>query len=124
MDRVELKSCKLTGSDLTESSLQHTLFEDCIAPYLLLSQTKCRKVSFEKTTLTEADFYRAQLTDVEFSRCDIDKAQFSGTKLAGIDLSSCQFYQLGLTPRELQGCIIAPAQAIALISLLGVVLKK
>ncbi|WP_094602980.1 hypothetical protein SPSIL_040840 [Sporomusa silvacetica DSM 10669] len=124
MDRVRLTNCKLVGIDMTEASLRNIVFEDCNAAYSVLRFTNCKKVNFHNSSFAEADLYSATLTDVNFAHCNLDKVQFSGTKLAGIDLSTCQFYQLGLTPDNLRGCIIAPEQAIALANIFGVVIKK
>lgn len=123
MDRVRFNNCKLMGIDMTESCLKNTVFDDCNAAYSVLRYIDCKEVNFYNSSFAEADFYSSTLTDVSFAHCNIDKVQFSGTKLAGIDLSTCQFYQLGLTPDNLCGCIIAPEQAIALANIFGVVIK-
>lgn len=124
MERVRFTNCKLVGIDMTEAYLRNVVFEDCNAAYSLLRYADCKKVHFYNSSFAEADLYSATLTDVNFDHCNIDKVQFSGTKLAGIDLSTCQFYQLGLTPDNLRGCIIAPEQAIALANIFGVIIKK
>ena len=124
MDRVQLINCKLVGINMTEASLRNVVFDHCNAAYAVLRFLKCKKSKFHNTSFAEADLYSATLTDVNFACCNLDKIQFSGTKLAGIDLSSCQFYQLALTPEDLRGCIIAPAQAIALANIFGVVIKE
>lgn len=124
MDRVRLTNCKLVGIDMTETYLRNTVFDDCNAAYSVLRYTDCKKVNFHNSSFTEADFYSVTLNDVSFAHCNLDKVQFSGTKLAGIDLSTCQFYQLGLTPDNLRGCIIAPEQAIVLANIFGVIIKE
>ena len=72
----------------------------------------------------EADIYSATLTDVSFAGCNIDRVQLTGTKLAGIDLSTCQFNQMALTLNDLRGCIVAPAQVVTLATIFGVVIKE
>ena len=124
MDRVQLINCKLLGINMTEASLRNVVFDHCNAAYAVMRFFKCKKGAFYNTSFAEADFYSAMLIDVSFVCCNIDKAQFSGTKLAKIDLSTCQFYQLALTPDDLRGCIIAPEQAIALANIFGVVIKE
>jgi Uncharacterized low-complexity proteins len=124
MDRVQLTNCKLVGINMTEASLRNVVFDKCNAAYAVLRYFNCKKAKFQNTSFAEADLYSATLTDVSFARCNLDKVQFSGTKLAGIDLSTCQFYQLALTSDDLRGCIIAPEQAIALANIFGVVIKE
>lgn len=124
MDRVRLTNCKLVGIDMTEAFLRNVVFDDCNAAYSVLRYSNCKKVNFHNSSFAEADLYSVSLIDVNFVHCNLDKVQFSGTKLAGIDLSTCEFYQLGLTADNLRGCIIAPEQAIALANILGVVIKE
>jgi len=124
MDRVLFSSCKLVGISMTEASLRNVVFDNCNAAYAVMRYIRCAKGNFRDTSFTEADIYSATLTDVSFARCNLDRVQFSGTKLAGMDLSTCQFYQLALTPDDLRGCILAPAQAIALAAIFGVVIKE
>ena len=124
MDRVRLTHCKLVGINMTEASLRNVVFDNCNAAYAVLRFLRCKRGNFHNTSFAEADLYSATLTDVSFARCNLDRVQFSATKLAGIDLSTCQFYQLALTTDDLRGCIIAPEQAIALANIFGVVIKE
>jgi uncharacterized protein YjbI with pentapeptide repeats len=124
MDRVKLINCKLVGINMAESSLRNIVIDNCNATYAVLRYLKCKRGSFRNTSFVEADIYSATLTDLSFTCCNLDRVQFSGTNLAGIDLSTCQFYQLALTPDDLRGCIIDAAQAIALANIFGVVIKE
>jgi uncharacterized protein YjbI with pentapeptide repeats len=92
MDRVRFRDCKLIGLNLTEASLRNVVIDSCNAAYAVLRYAKCFKSSFRKTSLTDADVYSATLNEVRFNCCNLDRIQLSGTKLAGIDLSTCQFY--------------------------------
>jgi len=124
MDRVQFTNCKLVGINMTEASLKNTVFDNCNANYAVMRYLNCKQSYFRNTSFAEADLYSATLVDVAFARCNLDKVQFSGTKLSGIDISTCQFYQLALTADDLRGCTIAPAQAIALANIFGVVIKE
>ena len=48
----------------------------------------------------------------------------SGTKLKGIDLSSCELDGLGVTIEDLDGCIVSSEQVIAFSYLLGLIIKN
>lgn len=124
MDRVRFTNCKMIGINMTEASLRNVDFDNCNAAYAVTRYFNCKKGYFHNTSFAEADFYSTTFKDVTFECCNLDKVQFSGTKLAGIDISTCQFYQLALTPDDLRGCIIAPEQAIALANIFGVVIKE
>ncbi len=123
MDRVRFTDCKLVGINMTEASLRNVAFDNCNAAYAVLRYFKCKKGYFHNSSFAEADLYSAILTEVSFTRCNLDRVQFSGTKLAGIDLSTCQFYQLALTADDLRNCIIAPEQAVAVANIFGVIVK-
>lgn len=124
LERVRFSNCKMVGSNLSEASLKHVVMEHCHAAYAVLRYAHCKQVHFNHSAYTEADFYAAVLQDVCFTKCNIDKAQLSGIALKGIDLSTCQFNQLGVTVEDLRGCIIAPEQAMALANVFGVVIKR
>ena len=119
-----VRNCKLVGINMTEASLRNVVLNNCNASYAVLRYFKCSNSAFDNTSFTEADIYAATLANVSFAGCNLDRVQFSATKLAGIDLSTCHFYQLALTLNDLRGCIIAPAQAITLAAIFGVVIKE
>jgi len=123
MERVQFRNCKMVGINMSEASLRNVVINNCNASYAVLRYFKCSKSAFHNTSFTEADIYSAALTDVGFSCCNLDRVQFTGTKLAGIDLSTCHFFQLALTLNELRGCIVAPAQVVTLATIFGVVIK-
>ena len=124
MERVQFCNCKLVGIDMTEASMRNVALNSCNASYAALRNIKCAKSAFHNTSFSEADIYAATFADVKFISCNLDRVQLTGTKLAGIDLSTCQFYQLALTLNDLRGCIIAPAQALTLATIFGVVIKE
>ncbi len=64
------------------------------------------------------------LLNVEFSDSNLEKMQLSGTKLAGIDLSSCEFSQIGVTKEDAKGCIISSDQAIGFARLFGLIVNE
>lgn len=64
------------------------------------------------------------LLNVEFSDSNLEKMQLSGSKLAGIDLSSCEFNQIGVTKEDVKGCIVSTQQAIAFARVFGLIVNE
>ena len=65
-----------------------------------------------------------EMKRVGFDRCDLTRAELAGTKLKGIDLTSCKLEGIQLTGApELRGAYVSSEQAIQLSALLGVILK-
>ncbi|MCM3338128.1 pentapeptide repeat-containing protein [Paenibacillus sp. MER TA 81-3] len=124
MHRVEMNDCKILGLNLLGSTLRNVLFHNCYADFATFRFANCKQVKFENTSLCNADFYRSELTKVELCESNLDQAQMSGTKLAGIDVSSCRFDGLGATLEDLQGCIISPEQAVVLSRTFGLIIKE
>ena len=123
LHRVEFYSCKLVGADLSGAVLRNVRFTDCQADYASFRFGSFKQVVISGSSLNHSDFYRVELAKTEFDEVKLDKAQFSGTRLAGIDLSTCDFHNLGVTVEDLKGCIIAPAQAILFSRIFGLVVK-
>ena len=65
-----------------------------------------------------------EMKRVGFDRCNLTRAELAGTKLKGIDLTSCKLEGIQLTGApELRGAYVSSEQAIQLSALLGVILK-
>ncbi|WP_211746626.1 pentapeptide repeat-containing protein [Paenibacillus sp. Marseille-Q4541] len=124
LHRVRFEHCKIIGMDLTATTLRNIVFTDCAGDYATFRFSNMKLVSFQDNSLLKSDFYHSEFTKVEFSRCMLNEAQFSGTSLKGIDLSNTEFFNLGVTLEDLQGCIISPAQAILFTKIFGLVIKE
>jgi uncharacterized protein YjbI with pentapeptide repeats len=121
--RVEFSGCRMLGADLGESSFDDVLFQECNAEGAVFLNAACKPVRFEKCNLRKAIFEGADLTGVVFDHCDISEATLLGAKLAGADLRTATLNGLKAGPKDLAGAIIAPAQAVQVAALLGVVVK-
>ncbi|MFS0728029.1 pentapeptide repeat-containing protein [Paenibacillus sp. 1P07SE] len=121
MHRVEFRDCKLMGLDLSDATLRHVSFAHCDMRYLNLRYADLRRVTFDQCALANADCYQGAFQEVELTRSNLDQIQLTGVKLAGLDLSTCEFSAIDAEPGDLRGCRIAPAQAIAFAPLLGLI---
>lgn len=125
--RVEFIGCKLTGTNLADSILNHTLFKECTGQYINLSGSKQRNLLYSQCNLQGAGFDSCQLTAVEFENCRLTEAEFHQTSLKGIDLSTSEIsgIRVSATPgKELRGAVVTSLQALDLARLLGIVIQE
>lgn len=122
--RVEIKSSKLLGTNITQSKLTEVKIEDSVSNYLNMSLSKLKKVAFEKTTLNRSDFIEASFDKVRFEKCELDGANFTETDLNGIDLSTNTYEQLTVSMDKLADCTVSTEQAISFAKSLGLLIKE
>lgn len=121
--RVEMLTCRMTGFLCIEAKFEDTLFKECKANLAQFRFSSFKAVRFDHCDLSDADFQGANLTGVTFAHCDLRNVEMSGAKLAGADLRGCNIDGLRAGQRELQGAIIDPVQALALVQAFGIVIK-
>ena len=73
--------------------------------------------------LRGALFEGADLRVVTFTRCDLTNADLQGANLRGADLRGSLLDGLRVGPKDMQGAIIDPSQAIQVAGLLGLTVK-
>jgi uncharacterized protein YjbI with pentapeptide repeats len=122
--RVELVGCRLTGFHTIESRLQDVLFKDCQAALAQFRFAVFKTARFEQCDLSDADFEGADLSGVVFLNCNLSGAEMSRAKLAGADLRGCELNGLHAGWQELQGAIIDPSQALALVQAFGIIVAQ
>lgn len=88
--RVELRRCRLTGTELAEASLTDVTFEECRLDLVGLRIAKLERVVFRDCRMAECDLFEATLTDVLFDRCELREATFSGVNVKRIELRGCE----------------------------------
>jgi uncharacterized protein YjbI with pentapeptide repeats len=123
MQRVEFINCKLVGTNISEATLRNVLFEDCNGRYSIFCFSDYKQVNFSRTLLSNADFHESFFLKVGFFNCTLHQTRMSGTKLKGIDLSSCELEDLDVTVPDLKGCIVAPAQVLGFANILELVVR-
>jgi uncharacterized protein YjbI with pentapeptide repeats len=95
MHRVELRSCRLTGTELAEAALKDVTFADCRLDLVGLRFAKLERVVFRDCRMSECDFYEASLKDVLFVRCDLRQATFAAAKVERVEMQGCDLGALG-----------------------------
>ena len=66
----------------------------------------------------------SQINKIMFTACDLNEASFEGTKLSGVDISTCTFNQLNVSIADLAGCVVSEEQAIGFARLMGLKIKE
>ena len=120
LERVEIRSTRLTGATCNEAQWSSVLFHECKLNMALLRMACLEHCVFEHCNLIEADFYAADLSGVIFRKCDLSRADLSHAKLTGADIRDCRIDGLRGTPDSMAGLLISPDQAPMLITLFGV----
>lgn len=87
--RVELRRCRLTGSELAEASLTDVTFEECRLDLAGLRMAKLERVVFRNCRMADCDLYGATLTDVLFAGCELREATLSKATVERVELSGC-----------------------------------
>jgi uncharacterized protein YjbI with pentapeptide repeats len=88
--RAELRTCRLTGSDLGEARLSDVTFADCRLDLVNLRFAKLERVVFRDCRMAECDFSEASLKDVLFERCELTEAAFEKVTLDRVELRGCK----------------------------------
>jgi uncharacterized protein YjbI with pentapeptide repeats len=110
--RAELRQCRLTGSDLGESTLVDVTFADCRLDLAALRHVRLERVCFRDCVLDELDLAGAALVDVRFERCRMRSATLTVASAERVELAGCDL--LGSTGLErLAGATITVEDAIA-----------
>lgn len=113
MNRVAVRSSRMTGFSWLAGDLRDVTFDDCRVDLASFAGSKLTHVVFTGCRLEQADFGGADLSRARFERCDLSGAQFSGARMTGTRLSGCDLTGInGIT--SLRGSIIDSTDAIAL----------
>lgn len=121
--RVEIRSSRAVGTDISDAWLAHALFTGCRMDYAGYGKSKLESVRFEDCDLKETSFSGCLLKSAEFDRCDLSAAELLGTPLKGVDFRTCRIDGIRLAGGELYGAVVSPEQAVELSKLLGIVVK-
>jgi Pentapeptide repeats (9 copies) len=112
MLRAELQRCRLTGSELGESTLVDVAFTECRIDLAGLRHARLERVRFRDCNLDEIDLAGAHLVDVRFERCRMRGAVLSVVTATRVELAACDL--LGVAGLErLRGASITIDDAIA-----------
>ena len=100
--RVRFERVRLTGADLSGSSLDNVTFAGCRLNLCSFRFSQLELVHFDECRMEESDFYDAQLSSAMFTDCNLSGvtltgATFAESEMRGCDLSSAH------SPERLRG---------------------
>jgi uncharacterized protein YjbI with pentapeptide repeats len=87
--RVELRRCRLTGTELAEAAISDVTFDECRLDLVGLRHAKLERVVFRDCRMSDCDLYGASLKDVLFERCELREATISSATLERVELRGC-----------------------------------
>lgn len=123
LHQVEFRQCKLTGTNFAESYLRDCRFVDCLGDYASFSNSNLKNVAFNDCRLNETDFYDLTWKALELNRCELTRSNWLHTMLNKLNLSACNFEAILMSPEQLRGLVVNPAQALVIAAGLGLVIE-
>lgn len=121
--RVEFIACKLLGTNLSETTLNHVLVKGCSAQYVNFAMSKMRTACLADSDFRNGSFNDCKLIPAALEGCQLMEADFSHTSLKGVDLRTSRIAGILLNVADLRGAIVSSLQAMDLLHLLGVSIK-
>lgn len=123
LNRVQIENCKLVGANFTEASLLNVVISNSNGRYANFRFLYCKKFVIEDSIFTYSDFQSSELNEIRFLDTELQCCQFSGTKLKGVDMSTCDISNIGVGIDEIRGACVSSLQAVSLSTLLGLKIK-
>lgn len=127
INRAEFSNCRMSGVDLSKTSLHDVVFRGCKLDMANLRFADIRRAKFIDCTLIETDFLGATLHDVTFESCILEKTIFDRVKCKQVDLRTSQLYELSGWS-SLKGVIIDDVQLMSvapyLANELGLIIRR
>jgi uncharacterized protein YjbI with pentapeptide repeats len=119
--RTHINGGRMTGIDLSRSSIKDVVFEDCKLDMANFRFAKLTRVQFIHCMMSETDFQAAELSEVEFQDSYLEKVEFGQCKIYNVDACSSELvnirgwqYLKGLTIDPTQLIMVAPQLAFEL----------
>lgn len=121
------KGCTLAGSkadggDFREAHIKESIFSESVLRYANFTEAFLDKTVMRNCNLKEAAFSAVRLAKPEWENIDFSRTEFFGTKLKGVDLSSCNIEGIVVSEScsELKGAKIDVFQAAEIARILGI----
>lgn len=122
--RVQIRTCRMMGTELTAAVMQDTIMEGCQGSYLNLNGSKMKRVALKDMIMEQAGMSMIEHTDVSLENCTFTKSEWIDTKMSGLDLSDSHIDGIMVDPENLRGLTVNEEQAVAFAELLGLNVKK
>ncbi|MBN2849037.1 MAG: pentapeptide repeat-containing protein [Erysipelotrichaceae bacterium] len=121
--RIKMTGCKGLGVRFSKSKGQYVTIVESILNYGEFADVDFQDMLLKKCDFSQGSFFNSSLQRIQLQQIDLSSTDFSDTPLSGLDISECKIDQIRMSPKCLKGLIVSSDQAIALASLLGIVVK-
>lgn len=121
--RCIFRNCRMTGIDLSSCSFTDVKIQHSQCMLINLNATKWNRCEWNQSIFKDGSLGFVQLKNVNVLECDFSDCEINQTPLKGIDLSTSKINDIAILPENLKGVIVSEEQAIALASLLGIIVK-
>ena len=111
----------MTGLNFIDCSLQDLLFEGVQGRYMNISLGNIRCVEFNDSTLDESSFMEVNVKNLVFKQVSFIDGEVFKTSLKGMDFKTTNIEGIRIDDYSLKGIHVDMYQAIALASLLGII---
>jgi uncharacterized protein YjbI with pentapeptide repeats len=112
---IAFERCRMTGFRILRGRGGPISFKDCLGRYLQLERCQFKKAHFSDCQLVEASFVECELPGAAISGCDLTSTVLSGSHLPKADLRGSRLGGLRASWTELEGVILDPEQAMAVL---------
>ncbi|WP_285945667.1 pentapeptide repeat-containing protein [Thomasclavelia cocleata] len=119
--RCQFINCKMTGVNFINCSLHDLLFKGVQGRYLNISLGNIRNVDFIDTVLDESSFMEGDVKNLIFNQVSFIGGEIFKTGLKGMDFKTTNIEGIRIDNYSLKGVHVDMYQAIALASLLGII---
>ena len=115
--------CRLLGAQLVEAHLDDVIFRDCNLESAVFASAVFKATRFEGCVLRGGLFEGADLARRDLCSLRPDERRFHRREPARADLRGSVIDGLTVGPKDIQGAIIDPSQAVQVTGLLGLTVK-
>lgn len=123
LNRVQMINCKLVGANFTDTSFINVEISRSNGQYASFRFSHCKRFRILDSIMPYVDFQSVDFNEMFFEKTELQGGQFSGTKLNGIDFSTCDITNIGVGLEEIRGASVSSLQAVGLSGLLGISIK-
>lgn len=123
MRRVGLQTCRLTGAEFDHMNLRDVTFEKCLLDYAGFMECKLQEVRLRDCRMEHGLLHTCTQKALAFTDCGMADIEIVGTRLRGVDLSTCRIDGIRATIQALEGATLGLHQAAAALQLCGIVVK-
>lgn len=121
--RTHFVDCKLLGTDFSSSRFVDCSFERCKIQYANFSETEMKDCQMADSECTRTFFHRFTQKNLKLKNVDLSGCEFLESDLRELDISTCKINETTFQIKSVNGLTVNTDQAVALSTLMGLVVK-